>query len=92
MIRIKTTWCHFNKLTKILSSSEEENMLIQYNFLGKRIDLHFHDYKLTIEIDENGYNDRNIDYEVKRQKTMEKELGCKFIRIDADKEKVITQN
>ena len=28
----------------------------------------------------------NIDYEVKRQKGTEQELGCKFIRTDPDKE------
>ena len=33
---------------------EGENMQTQYNVLGYRIDLYFHDYKLAIEIDENG--------------------------------------
>ena len=51
-----------------------------------RIDLYFHDYKLTIEIDENGHSDWNIDYEIKIQKGTEQERGCKFIRIDSDKE------
>ena len=27
-----------------------------------------------------------IDYKMKRQKAIEQELGCKFIRIDLDKE------
>ena len=27
-----------------------------------------------------------IDYKIKRQKAIEQELGCKFIRIDLDKE------
>ena len=61
-------------------------MQTQYNVLGYRIDLNFHDYKLAIEIDENGSSDRNIDNEIKRQKTIEQNLGCKFIRIDPDKE------
>ena len=47
----------------------------------------FHDYKLTIEIEENGSSSRNIDYE-KRQKAKEQELGCKFVRIDPDKEEL----
>ena len=42
--------------------------------------------KLTIEIDENGHTKRNIDYEIKRRNSIEHELGCKFIRIDPDKE------
>ena len=36
-------------------------METQYNVLSYRTDLHFHDYKLAIEIDENGHSDRNID-------------------------------
>ena len=60
-------------------------MQTQY-VLSYRNDLHFHDYKLTIEIDEKGHSDRNIDYEIQRQKVTEQELGCKFIRIDPDKE------
>ena len=55
-------------------------------FLSYRIDLYFHDYKLAIETDENGHNDRNIHYEIRRQKATEQELSCKFIRIHPDKE------
>ena len=51
-----------------------------------RIDLYFLDYKLATEIDKNRHSDRNIDYKTKRQKTIEQELGCKFIRTDPDKE------
>ena len=36
--------------------------------------------------DENGHSNRNIHYETKRQKSIEQELGCKFTRIDPDKE------
>ena len=38
-----------------------ENMQTQYNVLSYRIDLCFHDYKLAVEIDENGHSDRNIN-------------------------------
>ena len=72
-------------LTKIMSSFEGENMQTQYHPLGPRIDLYFHDYKLAIEIDKNGHSDRNIDYEIKRQKAIEQELGCTFIRTDPEK-------
>ena len=66
-------------------------MLLEY-----RIDLYFHDYKLAIEIDENEQSNRNIEYEIKRQKAIEEELGCEFIRINLEKEdfnifKVITE-
>ena len=49
---------------------EAENIKTQY-VLGFRINLYFQDYKLTIEIDENGHSDRNIDYKIKRQKVIE---------------------
>ena len=58
-------------LIRKMSSFEGENMQTQYNVLSDRIDLYFHDYKLAIEIDENGHNHRNIDYEIKRQKSIE---------------------
>ena len=40
----------------------------QYNIFGYRIVLYFHDYKLAMEIDENGHSERNIDYEIKNWK------------------------
>ena len=46
-----------------------------------RIDLFCHDYKLTIEIDENGRSDRNIDYQKKKDKI----LGCKLLKTDPGK-------
>ena len=58
----------------------------QYSVLGYRIDLYFYDYKLAIEIDENGHSDRNNDCEIKRKRSIEQELGCEFIRVDPDKE------
>ena len=54
-----------------MSSLEGENMQTQYNVLGYRIDLYFHDYKLAVEVDKNRHSGRNIDYEIKRQKAIE---------------------
>ena len=73
-------------LTKIISSTEGEIMQTQYNVLGYRIDLYFHYYKLAIEIDENGHSHRDINYKINRQKAIEQELSCRFIRVDPDKE------
>ena len=47
-----------------------------------RIDIYFSEYFLTVEIDEKGHTDRDIIFEEKRQKALEKKLGCKFIRIN----------
>ena len=57
-----------------------------YSVLGYRIDLHFHKYKLAIEVDELGHADRNLSNEIERQKALEKELDCVFIRINPDEE------
>ena len=73
-------------LESIKDAIERENMQTQYSVLGYKIDLYFHEYKLAIEVDELGHNDRNIDYEIQRQKAIEKELGCVFIRINPDEE------
>ena len=51
---------------------------------GYKIDLYFHDYKLAIEVDEKGHKDRNIDQEIKRQKAIEKEIDCEFIRTNPE--------
>ena len=68
-------------LTKMMSSFEGGNMQTQYSVLGYRFDLYFHDYKLAIEIDENGHSNRNIDFEIKRQKAI--------AFIDPDKKKLM---
>ena len=60
-------------------------MQTQYNVLGYRVALYFHDYKLAMVFDENGQSDRSIDYEIKTQKAIEQELSQDFIRIDPDK-------
>ena len=57
--------------------------ICKHNTLSQ-IDLYFHKYKLAIEVDELGHNDRNIDYEIQRQRALEKELACVFIRINPD--------
>ena len=73
-------------LKSIMDTFEGENMETQYHVLNYKIDLYFRDYKLGVEIDENGHKDRNEEYESQRQKEIETELGRKFIRINPDKE------
>ena len=48
-------------LKSIKDTFEGEDMQTQYTVIGYRIDLYFHEYKLAIEVDELGHNDRNID-------------------------------
>ena len=73
-------------LKSIKDAFEGEVMQIQYSVLGYRIDLYFHKHKLAIEVDELGHADRNLSNEIERQKVLEKELDCVFIRINPDKE------
>ena len=62
-------------------------MQTQCSGLDYRIGLYFHDYRMiTIVFDQLDDNDRNNDDEVERQKAIEKELDCKFIRINPDEE------
>ena len=39
---------------------------------------------INLQVDQLGHADRNIDNEIERQKTLEKELNCVFIRINPD--------
>ena len=48
----------------------------------QRIDAYFVKYKLAIEADKQGHNDRDIDYEIERQKAIENKISCEFIRIN----------
>ena len=63
---------------------EGENKQTQYSVLGYRFDLYFDEYKLAIEVDELGHTNRNINNEIERQKALEKEINCIFIRINPD--------
>ena len=41
---------------------------------------------LAVEIDTKGHTDRDLIFEEKRQKALEKKLDCTFIRINTNKE------
>ena len=71
-------------INSIKDAFEGEDMQTQYSVLGYRIDLYFHKYKLAIEVDELGHADRNIDNEIDRQRALEREISCVFIRINPD--------
>ena len=58
-------------LSKIVTLFATEEIFLQHNVFGYRIDAYFPKYKLAIIVDEQGHN--NIDYEIERQKALEKE-------------------
>ena len=63
-----------------------EEIILQHSVLGYRIHALFPKYKLATEVDEQGHNDRDIDYEIERQKAIRNKLGCEFLRINPVKE------
>ena len=71
-------------LDSIKKAFEGENIQSHYRVLGSETDIYFHDYELAVEIDEYNHEDRDIGCEIERQKALEKELDCKFIRINLD--------
>ena len=68
----------------IKDALEGENIQTQYSVIGYRTDLYFHEHKLATEVDELGHADRNLSNETERQKALEKELDCVFIRSNSD--------
>ena len=73
-------------LTKIRSIFESEKIIFQHCVLGYKIDVYFPKQNLAVEIDELGHQDGDFECEIERQKDMEKNLDCKFIRINPAKE------
>ena len=69
-------------LPKIVTLFAAEEIILQHNVLGYRIDAYFLKHKLPIEVDEQGHNDRGTDHEIRREKAMAKELDCEFIKIN----------
>ena len=69
-------------INSIKDAFEGEDMQTQNSVLGYVINLYFHKYKPAIEADELGHADRNLNNEIKRQKALERELYCVFIRIN----------
>ena len=56
-------------------------------YLSFRIDIYFSECFLAVEVEEKRHTDRDIIFEEKRQKALEKKLGCKFIIINTSNAK-----
>ena len=59
-----------------MTSPEEENMQAQNSVLLYRIRLYFHVYQIVTEIYDNGHDDRNIEYEIKKTKIYRRKTWC----------------
>ena len=71
-------------LRQIMQAFTGEEMIHQFGVGKYRIDLYFLKYKLAIEVDEFGHRDRDIGYEVEREKCLAKLLNCSFARFNPD--------
>jgi very-short-patch-repair endonuclease len=77
--------CKESSHLKIISAAFKlYDYVLQYKIGKYRIDLYFLKYKLAIEVDEYNHNRRDKSYEKDRQKYIEDELGCEFIRFNPD--------
>ena len=75
----------FIKLILIFMNAMKNKIQVDNNgrkYLLFRIDIYFIEYSLAVEIDEKGHTDGDFIFEEKRQKALEKKLGCIFIRIN----------
>ena len=76
----------------IQNVSEEISMKRQFSIESYRIDLYFLEHKLASECDEHDHKDRDISYEIRRQKFIENQLNCKFIRYNPDPKDFMIQS
>ena len=59
-------------------------METQFYVLEHQFEMHFHDQKPATECNKKGHVDRDTDYEVRRQRAIEKEMGCEIKRFSPD--------
>ncbi len=75
------------QLSKFFKASKT-NYCLQYSAPygnhNYHIDCYLPDYKIAIEIDENGHLDRDAKYEINRERRIRKKLKCKFMRCNPD--------
>ena len=71
-------------INSIKDSLKEKIYKLNIVFQAIPLILYFNEYKLAIEVDELGHTNRNINNETERQKALEKERNCVFIRINPD--------
>ena len=78
------------KLILIFKSITKKNQIQvvknECEYILFRTDVYFNEYLLAVESNERTHVDRDLIFEEKKQKALEKKHGCKFIRINTSKE------
>ena len=85
----KNILLRFMKLIFIFMGITEKKyklMKMGINLYYVKLMFFFTKYLLALEINEKGHTDKGFIFEEKRQEALEKNLGCKFIRINTSKE------
>ena len=89
-IPLKNILLRFIKLILIFMNIMKKKIQADANgckYILFRIDIYFSDCFLAVEIDKIGHTERDIIFQEKRQKALEKILGFKFIRINTSNAK-----
>ena len=73
-----------NTICYIMKAFHGEAMSYQFTIDNYRIHLYFPKHRIAVECDEFNHRDRDIGYDVKRQRTIENLLSCRFIRFNPD--------
>ena len=73
---------HYKKINKQIKVDKSEREYILF-----RIDVYLTEYFLAGEIDEQNHEGRELIFENKREKALEKKLCCKYIRINTSNAK-----
>ena len=68
-------------LSKIKAIFLAEEILLQHIITFSQYFYNLYKYKLAIEVDEQGHNSRDIDYEIERQKAIEKNLVVNLLEL-----------
>ena len=68
-------------LTKIITVFAAEEIILQYNVLGYRVNAYLPKHKLGIETDEQGQNDISIDNKIKGKKQQKKNLVVNLLEL-----------
>ena len=66
----------YEQYEKIIQAHDNKHQHILF-----KIDIYFSEYFLAVEIEKKN-DDRDLIFEIKRQKALEKKLNCTFIRIN----------
>ena len=73
------------ELSDFLEAQDITDGIRQFRVLNYRIDYYIPSLKLAVEYDEDEHKCYSYERQEGRQLTIEKELGCKFIRVSDDK-------